>query len=218
MTAFNLQSWSELNCGQRTLGAQLLFHLYQMCVAKISKTVPLNEEKDPCAVKVSDTGPDGRGIIRYLGGWATHKLLEKSRRYVVEHKSSMSREVLNKVVKEMKKITLLEDNVIVSSQFMQKNSEVPEMLHLTESRQYRERGLLNISDSAYDFFMLLEQQRNYHINFNRLSQLGSDLIDNSVASVTKNEVVQNTFLSLFCLDSAEERVSLKSLKSWSARQ
>ena len=99
----------------------------------------------------------------------------------------------------MKKITLLQDNVIVSSQFMQKNSEVPETLHLTESRKYRERGLLNISDSAYDFFMLLEQQRNDHINFNPLSHLGSDSIDNSVASVTKNEVVQNTFLSLFCL-------------------
>ena len=99
MTAFNLQSWSELNCGQRTLGAQLMFHLYQMCVAKMSKTVPLNEEKDSCAVKVSDMGPDGRGKIRYLGGWATHKFLEKFRRYVVENKSSMSREVLNKVFK-----------------------------------------------------------------------------------------------------------------------
>jgi hypothetical protein len=47
----------------------------------------------------------------------------------------MSREVLYKVVKEMK-ITLLEDNVIVSSQFMQETSEVPETLQVTESRQY----------------------------------------------------------------------------------
>ena len=205
MTAFNLRSWSELSCGQRTLGAQLLFHLYQICIAEISKLVPLNEE-DSCALNVSDMGPDGRGKIRYLGGWATHKLLEKSRRYVVENKSSTSREVVDKVVKEIKKITLLEDNVIVSSPFIQGNSDVPETLRVTESKQYRERGLINILDSAYNFFMLLEQQRNYHINFNRLAQLGSDLIDNSVASVTKNEVLQNTFLSLFCLDSEEERV------------
>ena len=160
MTPFDLQSWSELNCGQRTLGAQLLFHLYQVCVAEISKLVHLNEEEDSSRVfNVSDMGSDGRGKIRYLGGWATHKLLEKSRRYVVENKSSTSREVLDKVVKEMKKITLIEDNVVVSSHFVQENSDVPETLRVTESRQYRERGLLHISDSAYDFFMLLEQQR-----------------------------------------------------------
>ncbi len=107
MTAFNVGSWSELNCGQRTLGAQLLFHMYQMFVAEISKSVQSNEEEGSCALKVSDMGLDGRGKIRYLGGWATHKLLEKSRRYVVENKSSASREVLDKVIKEMKKITLL---------------------------------------------------------------------------------------------------------------
>jgi hypothetical protein len=49
----------------------------------------------------------------------------------------MSREVLYKVVKETKKITLLEDNVIVSSRFMPETSEVPETLQVTESRQYR---------------------------------------------------------------------------------
>ncbi|CAB3998726.1 ATP-dependent DNA helicase PIF1 [Paramuricea clavata] len=181
-----------------------------MCVAEISKSVPLNEEEESHALKVSDMGPDGRGKIRYLGGWATHKLLEKSRRYVVENRYSTSREVLDKVIKEMKKITLLEDNVVVSSQFMQETSEVPEILQVTESRQYRERGLLNISDSAYEFFLLLEQHRNDHINFNRLAQLGSDLIDDSVASVTRNEVVQNMFLNLFWLDNAEERVGTES--------
>ena len=150
------------------------------------------------------------GKFAILAVGATHKLLEKSRRYVVENKSSTSRNVLDKVVKEMKKITLLEDNVIVSIQFMQENSEVREIVRVTELRQYRERGLLNISDSAYDFFMLLEQQRNAHINFNRLAQLGSDLIDNLVASVAKKEIVQNKFLNLFYLDNAEERVGYRS--------
>ena len=92
ITVFNLQSWSELSCGQRSLGAQLLFHLYQICVAEISKSVPLNEEAGPSALKVSDMGPDGRGENRYIDGWATHKLLGKSRRYVVDNKSWMSRD------------------------------------------------------------------------------------------------------------------------------
>ncbi len=51
MTAFNVRSWSELNCGQRTLGAQLLFHLYQMFVAEISKSVQSNEEEGSRALK-----------------------------------------------------------------------------------------------------------------------------------------------------------------------
>jgi uncharacterized protein YggU (UPF0235/DUF167 family) len=69
MMVFNLRKWSELTCDQRILGAQLLSHLYQMCVAEISKSVPLNEREESHALKVSDIGPDGRGEIRYLGRW-----------------------------------------------------------------------------------------------------------------------------------------------------
>jgi hypothetical protein len=79
----NLRKWSELTCGQRILGAQLLFHLYQMCVAEISKSVPLNEREESHTLKVSDIAPDGRRGNSV--SWRMD-LLEKSWRYVVENR------------------------------------------------------------------------------------------------------------------------------------
>ena len=209
VTVFNLQSWSETDSGQRTLAAQLLFHLYQMCIAEISKSVVSNEHLQSNFQNVSGMSPDGRGKIRYIEGSATRKLLENCRRYVIENKNSASKEVIGSVSKEMKKIDLLENHVIVSSESVHETSEIPETLQVTDWRQYRERGFLNISDTAHEFFMLLEQERINQINLHRLTQLGTDLISDSIASVTKNEAVQNRFHSLFCLDDAEQRVSLR---------
>ena len=83
MMVFNLRKWSELTCDQRILGAQLLSHLYQMCVAEISKSVPLNEREESHTLKVSDIAPDGRRGNSV--SWRMD-LLEKSWRYVVENR------------------------------------------------------------------------------------------------------------------------------------
>ena len=79
--------------------------------------------------------PDGPGKIRYVGGWATRKLLENCRRYVIENKNSTTKEVIGRVSKEMKKIELLENHVIVSSEFVQETSEKTETLQVTDWRQ-----------------------------------------------------------------------------------
>lgn len=108
----------------------------------------------------------------------------------------------------MKKVSLLKNNVIVPSELLRETSVSPETLHLTESRQYREHGLLHITDSAYEFFMLMEQQRVDQINTSRLSQLGSKMIDDSLEAITKNNDLRNSFLSLFRLDENGDEVSL----------
>jgi hypothetical protein len=98
--------------------------------------------------------------------------------------------------------------VIIPSQILRETTKKPETLNVTESRQFREHRLLNISDGAYEFFMLLEQQRVDQINSVRLSQQGPDLIEDSIEDVTKNEVLQTKFLNLFCLDDNGDKVSL----------
>ena len=40
------------------------------------------KEAGPIPFNVSDMGPDGRGKIRYIGGWAVRKALQKSLRYM----------------------------------------------------------------------------------------------------------------------------------------
>ena len=46
----------------------------------------------------------------------------------------------------------------------------PDTLQVTEGRQYRERGLLHISDQAYIFFMALEKKRVDLLNLNILKK------------------------------------------------
>lgn len=134
--------------------------------------------------------------------------MEKSRRYAIANKNSQSKEVVEKVVKEMKKVSLLQNNVIVPSEVVRETSESGETLHLTESRQYREDGLLNIRDSAYQFFMLMEQQGVDQISTSRLSQLGSKMISDSLEAIKKNNDLRNAFLNLFRLDENGDEVSL----------
>ena len=73
------------------------------------------------------------------------------------------------LIRELKKVELIEDNAIVNHKVLQESTTSPETLRVIESRQYRERGLLHISDSAYAFFMLLEQERVDRINSSKLA-------------------------------------------------
>lgn len=205
-TAFHIQKWSDITCGQRCLGVQLLFHIYQTYVAEIRKSVR-SQEQEQITFQVSNMGAAGRGKVRYIGGWAIRKVLEKSRKYAYDNKQSQSKAVAERVSKEMKKVFLLQNNVILPYQVVRETTSNPETLHVTESRQFREHGLLNISDEAYDFFMQLEQQRVDHINSTRLSQEGCDLIQESIESVTNDKVLQEMFLNLFRSDDIGEEVS-----------
>ena len=87
----------------------------------------------------------------------------------------------------MKKIELIENNVLVSHEVLQESTTSPETLHVIESRQYRERGLLHISDAVYSFFLSLEQERVDKINFSKLTALQKDMVDNSIKEVLSSK-------------------------------
>lgn len=98
---------------------------------------------------------------------------------------------------EMKKVELIENNLTVNYQNLQESSSFPETLHVIEDRQYRERGLLHISDSAYAFFLLLEQQRVDRINSSKLAELQKDMVDDSMENVSNNEFLFKKFTNIF---------------------
>lgn len=62
-----------------------------------------------------------------------------------DNKQSDTIAVREKVVKEMKKMQLLENNVIMPFTTLSKITANPETLNVTESHQFRERGLLHIT-------------------------------------------------------------------------
>ena len=80
ISAFSASSWSELNDGQRTLGAQLTFHLFRQLFTNELSSLVRKQENGPILFNVSEMGPDGKGKIRYIGGWAVRKALQKSQR------------------------------------------------------------------------------------------------------------------------------------------
>ena len=79
ISAFSVISLSELSDGQRTLGAQLVFQLFQLFANELGNMIR-NNESQPISFDVSNMGPDGRGKIRYIGGWAIRKVIQRSRR------------------------------------------------------------------------------------------------------------------------------------------
>ena len=111
--------------------------------------------------------------------------------------------------REIKMLDLLENNVIIPYQIIEKTTAYPQSVSVTESRQYRERGLLHITDNAYELFLILEQERVDLINLHMLSMLKADVVDESIKSVLKNETLKSKFISMFDIGSEEEKVITK---------
>lgn len=80
ISSFGVESWAELNNGQRSLSAQLVFCLYKLFAKELGTLIHKQEECEPISFKVNDMGPVGQGKVRNVGGWAIRKSLEKSRR------------------------------------------------------------------------------------------------------------------------------------------
>ena len=204
MKAFNVSKWQDINDGQRTIGMKLVFNLYHLFTAEVANLVRREEETEPIPFEVSMMGPEGKGKVRYIGGWAIRKALEKSRKYVVDHKVSSSVDVLRKVRMELTKTQLLEDNVIMPWSVLKSSTSYPDTLNVVESRQFRERGLLHISDQAQEFFMSLEQTRVDKINKKRLECFKSEVVQVSIEEVSKDKKLEVEFLD--CFESTETQV------------
>ena len=124
----------------------------------------------------------------------------------MENKNSEASKTRDQLKKEMGMLDLLNNNIVIPYTVIEKCSVYPETLNVTESRQYRERGLLHITDSSHEFFLLLEQERVNHINLQMFSLLKVDMVDESIRDVLKNESLKNKFISLFEIKSDEEKV------------
>jgi hypothetical protein len=162
-------------------------------------------------------GAEGRGKIRYVGGWAMKKSLDKWRGYVVENKFSESPDVRMKLNIEMK-IDLLENHAIVPHKILQRSSNNLETLDVIESRQYKGRGLLHISDNAYVFFLSLEQERLNQISNSKLLSLKNDFVDNAMMHVLKNVNLERKFTVIFGSSDGVDKVRIDKFRRQRRRE
>ena len=106
------------------------------------------------------------------------------------------------------KIGPLENNVIVNNVIIQSSSTSPETLHVVESRQYRENGLINITDASYEFFLALEQHRVDNINATQLMVKQKNLVDDAINEIVNDEELKTRFMQLFASGRANNKVIL----------
>lgn len=107
----------------------------------------------------------------------------------------------------MKKINLLENYVISQHDLLETSSRYPETLDATEVRQYRERGLLHVSDSTYEFFLALEQERVDRINLNMLTALKS-LVDAALDDMLNDVNLEGKFANIFQSTNDDDKVRM----------
>lgn len=95
--------------------------------------------------------------------------------------------------------TLLEDHVVVQYSWIIENTTLPETLEVTENRQYRERGLLHISDLAYQFVLQLEGIRVKLLNTHRIEQSSTKtmFVDDALKEVLAHEQLRASWDTIF---------------------
>ena len=72
-----------------------------------------------------------------------------------------------------------------------------ETLDVTEARQYRERGLIHISDNAYRFFMAMGSERLKLINNHKLKEQKENWIKVAKCTLKTNRELKAKWLACF---------------------
>ena len=174
---------------QRTIAVKLSMEIYKSFLRHL---VSLMQEHHDCAnidFNVEDMSSSGRSKVRYVGGWAVRKKITKYRKYVHQNMYSSNPCTMTSVHRKQKLCDLLDENVIIPFAKLQEKSRFPETLEVIETRQYRERGLLHISDEAYLFFMCLEKKRVKLLNTHRFNKEKEDMVQNALNALSKDEDV-----------------------------
>ena len=77
----------------------------------------------------------GRSKVRYVGGWATRKIVENLRQFLKVNIYRENKKTLQKVHRHHRMCELLEENVIVPFAKLSESTKVAETLDVTEPRQ-----------------------------------------------------------------------------------
>ena len=139
----------------------------------------------------------GRSKIRHVGGWAIRKVLNRARKYIQMNVYTHSELTMASVRKQKLICELLEENVIQPFAELEEKSKFPETLEVTEGRQYRQRGLLHISDPAYLFFLELEKKRVKLLNRQILKKERDKMVEVALAELNADETVKTRWFSCF---------------------
>ena len=139
----------------------------------------------------------GRSKVRHVGGWAVRKVLNRSRKYIQRNVFTKCSSTLARVETQLIACKLLEENVIRPYSGLEENSMFLDTLQVTEGRQYRERGLLHISDQSYIFFMELEKRRVNLLNVHILKRAREEMVEKALVDLKCDYELKTIWLQCF---------------------
>ena len=128
---------------------------------------------------------DEIGKIRYVGGWVFKKVMLKAKRYIEANITSSNLTVREQLMTEVMKVKIVE-SLIASSLALHEHSEHQDSLKITDEKQNRSQGLLNICDNAFLYFTKHEECRINSLTRSELNILKGDVVIDCMKTVKEN--------------------------------
>ncbi|KAL9979614.1 hypothetical protein ACROYT_G017297 [Oculina patagonica] len=191
---FGTQDLSET---QTFIGTDLMLAVYKRVVAAAADQVREKEARDPVEFDVKSMPVEGLAKVRHVGAWAIRKVLDQKRKYAKEHVYSTNQATRGTAKKCFEICELLEDYIIDSRSHLQEISKYPETLSVTEEKQFRSQGLVNVGDNAYEFFLATEALRVKEMNESKLELHKEDTMDQSLKSLQSSAELKAKWMICF---------------------
>ena len=154
-------------------------------------------QEQPILFDVEQMSQVGKSKVRHVGGWAIRKVLSRARKYIQRNVYTQSCSTLASVKTNQMMCELLEENIIQPYAELEESSSFPKTLEVIEGRQYRDRGLLHISDQAYLFFLELEKKRVAVLNKQILKRAREDTVELALTELQDDKELKQGWLSCF---------------------
>ena len=193
----------EVRRSQKEVATALSMRLYDLFLGNLVQIISSKHETEseqPLGFNVSEMAEPGKAKIRHVGEWAIRRLLENERKYARDNIHTKDERTLQKVKGSVSICDLIEETLLVPYAQLESSTNQPETLVVTEARQFRERGLVHISDACFKVFMLLEQLRVDEMNSRKLQQHKQDLISRAYEKMTTNEELKALWRACFSED------------------
>ena len=95
---------------------------------------------------------------------------------------------------------LLTEYVLENFSYLETSTKYPSTLAVTEEKQYRSRGLTDITDQAYEFLLDAEDQQITLLNEEKVKNLKETTIENATEAFNNNPTLLIKWLSCFSSD------------------
>ena len=163
----------------------------------LKEVVKRDKNEEPVVFDVEAMDSVGKAKVRHVDGWAVKKLLKKSRKYVMRNLYTENSKTLASVKKQSKVCEIIEENLVAPYSKLEESSLYRDSLQVTESLQFRNRGLIHITDNTFLFFMSLEQQQVLLLNDSKMKKLKGNLVTSAHRHLLKNENLREKWFSCF---------------------